>query len=231
VPPSVRHALAILVWPLQRLSGSLNSIKSDAGAFTAFTTMLGTIAQVAGVFLGLYFATLSLLASSSYRDVPADLRAIVVEERAGSVYLKLVAFTCAVALCMLGLSSIGLHAGALSAVAVTILSVVSTLSFLPLGIRAFSFFDPGSLAVHLTERVERAALDATPRGYLWDDRSFQSHSQREAAHAMDILRSLVDVTAGTAHSARSMLTIGRRSLSTLRQYSRTKADIPPTTLV
>lgn len=189
--------------------------------------LYSTTAQIAGVFLGLYFTALSLLASTSYREVPADLRRVVVEERVGSVYLKVVAFTGALALYCLGAQVVGFEPGVLNASLVTLLGALSVVSFVLLGLRVFTFFDPSSVGAYLTARIIDAATAATPRGYGWRDISFQSHQQALAQRAADSLRTLVKITAASPAGAHGLGETGRRVIVTLAAYSALKPDIPP----
>lgn len=168
----------------------LDSWRANSGSdrFSSLSTLYGTVVQIAGVFLGLYFATLSVLASTSYREVPADLRAVVVQERAGTFYLKLVAFTGAAALYNLGGMALGFDWGMLNAGATVVLAAISILSFVLLGLGAFTFFDPSALSVVLTGRIAEASRAATSAGYRWDDPSFQVRAQAEAEQAASTLR-------------------------------------------
>jgi hypothetical protein len=190
-------------------------------------SLFATAAQIAGIFLGLYFTALSVLASTSYRDVPADLRRVVMEERAGTVYLKVVAFTGATSLYCLGAQSLGLEPGGLNGAFVALLSALSVLSFVVLGLRAFNFFDPSSVAGYLSARIMDAAQAATPTGYGWNRASFQAHQHDLAYEALDSLRSLVRVTAASPTFARGLSEVGRKTLGTLASYYHIKSEIPP----
>lgn len=128
----------------------LVSLKLDS---SAYTTLAGTIAQVAGVFLGLYFAAISSVASSVYSRVSADVRAVVVEERVGNVYVRLVATLGAVALIDLAMLASGLSPGKLNLAFLLIMSVLSIFAFVVLGVRTFNFFDPTGIASHLLQRI------------------------------------------------------------------------------
>ncbi|HEY4129454.1 MAG TPA: hypothetical protein VGM50_02500 [Gemmatimonadaceae bacterium] len=188
--------------------------------------LYATIAQIAGVFLGLYFTALSVVASTSYRDVPADLRSVVVEERAGTIYLKVVAYTGASALICLGALSAGWSPGVFNVGALAVLSAASILSFVVLGLRVFTFFDPGSIATYLSSRIVDSARASTPRGYAWTDQSFQSHQQRIASRAANALRTLVGVTSSSTTSASSVAAVAKRALATLAAYASIKPEIP-----
>ena len=77
----------------------------------AHAALLVTGAQVAGVFLGLYFAAISVVAGNAYGDVPPDLRSVLIEDRVGSFYLKVVGFTGGACLFALGMLALGYSLG------------------------------------------------------------------------------------------------------------------------
>ena len=66
-----------------------------------YTNLLATVAQVTGVFLGLYFTAVSAVASAAYAKVPNTVRALVIHEKVGNVYVQLVAFEAALAMLLL----------------------------------------------------------------------------------------------------------------------------------
>ncbi|MYD00430.1 MAG: hypothetical protein F4X13_14350, partial [Gammaproteobacteria bacterium] len=104
-------SLARAVAPDQRLEG-------------AHAALLATGAQVTGVFLGLYFATVSVVAGTAYGDVPPELRSVLIEDRVGSLYLKVVGFTGGACLFALGMLALGYSLGAGSAVVFALLGAV-----------------------------------------------------------------------------------------------------------
>lgn len=194
-----------------------------------YSTFLSTTAQIAGVFLGLYFTTMSLVASTSYKDVPREVRAAVLAEKVGSIYLQAVALLCAVALMLLAALSIrvGWSAGLLNFVALIGLSVTAVFSFVVLGKRAFEFFDPATLTAHLTQDFFVAVRSATTRGLHHRDRSFQAGYQKQAARALDTLHATTRLCAdGDQAGSASTLAACKAALLALRAYLALKSDIP-----
>ena len=81
----------------------------------AHSALLVTGAQVTGVFLGLYFAAISVVASTAYGEVSPELRSVLMADRVGSFYLKVVGFTGGACLFALGMLALGYTLGAGSA--------------------------------------------------------------------------------------------------------------------
>ena len=134
-------------WPwLAHVYESLKIFHLDP---SAAASLLSTLAQIAGVFLGLYFAAVGTLISARYSNVPPNVRGLMFADKLGNQYIKLVALFGAVATLLLAGQSIGIQTGLLNMVLVTILGVATILSFVLLGRRAFEFFDPASLVSQL----------------------------------------------------------------------------------
>lgn len=210
-------------WRVINVAQRFISRRADANAQLS---LYSTVAQIAGVFLGLYFTALTVVASTSYRDVPAGIREVVIEERAGNVYLKVVAFTGAAALFCLIALTLGWAPGALNAILVALLSTLSVVSFTKLGLRVFSFFDPTSVAAYLAGQIIDAADASTPKGYRWSDPSFQQYQQRAAARAVTSFSNLIPITSTAANSTDALAAVASRALATLLGYSQLKPQIP-----
>ena len=67
----------------------------------ASASLLSTLAQIAGVFLGLYFAAVGTLISARYSNVPPNVRELMFADKLGNQYIKLVALFGAVATLLL----------------------------------------------------------------------------------------------------------------------------------
>lgn len=193
----------------------------------ATVALFATIAQVEGAFLGLYFAALSVIASTTYREVPASIRAVVVEERAGTVYLRAVSVAGAGALYCLGLLALGIAPGILNAAAIGGMAALSVPAFVVLGLRAFTFFDPSSIARTLTARIRDASRDAAYHALRGDSAAFEKHALTLARAAASTLRELVSVTKAGSHSEVGLAAIASDGLITLREYARAKGEIAP----
>jgi hypothetical protein len=64
---------------------------------STYVSLLSTVAQISGIFLGLYFTAVGVVVSAVYSRVPGDVRALLVQEKTGNLYLRIVALLCAVA--------------------------------------------------------------------------------------------------------------------------------------
>ena len=187
-----------------------------------------TGAQVTGAFLGLYFTAISVVAGTAYGDVPPDLRSVLIEDRVGRFYLKVVGFTGGACLFALGMLALGYSLGAGSAVVFALLGSASILSFITLGKRVFKFLDPQAVTSSLTSDIASAVNSVAASGVLAGDRSIQAHHQKVAARKLDAWEELVLVSIGRSQSASALKVIGQNAVSLLLWYSGAKLPIPKT---
>lgn len=104
-----------------------------------------TLAQISGLFLGLYFTAISVVAGTNYARVPTEILDALVREKVGNLYIRIVALFGGVSLILLGLVNLGYTPGTLNIILALLLGVASLFSFVELGRRAFYFFDPTKL--------------------------------------------------------------------------------------
>ena len=194
----------------------------------AHGTLLGTGAQVTGVFLGLYFAAISVVAGTAYGDVPSELRSVLIEDRVGRFYLSVVAFTGGACLFALGTQALGYSLGVGSAVTFALLGAASMLTFIPLGKRVFGFLDAGAVTRSLTADIATAVQSVAASGILAGDRSIQAHHQKVAARKLDAWEEMVLVSSGRLQSSSALRVIGQNAVSLLRWYSEAKLPIAKT---
>ena len=161
------------------------------------TTPLTTGAQVAGIFLGLYFTAISVVASTAYGDVPPELRSILIKDQVGRLYLRAVSFTGGACLFGIGAQALGYSLGVSSAVAFAFLGAASVLAFIPLGMRVFRFLSPEMVTSSLKNDIETAVKSVAGSGT-------QAHHQKFAAHKLDAWEEMVFVSSDRSHSSSAL---------------------------
>ena len=212
------------------MDGWAEALAPGQPAEEAHAALLVAGAQVTGVFLGLYFTAVSVVASTAYGNVPPELRSVLIEDEVGNVYLKLVGYTGATCLFALGALAVGYSLGPLSALVFALLGSASILSFLLLGKRVFQFLDPEAVTNSLARDIAVAVKSVSGTGILASDRSIQAHHQKVAARSLDAWEELASVSIGRLQSASSLRKIGQGAASLLRRYSEAKLAIPKTNL-
>ena len=191
----------------------------------AKTTLLSTSAQVSGVILGLYFATVGVVASTSYGDVPPELRSELFKDKIGGFYLRMIGFTLGACLFGLGARALGFFPGPITVTVLAVFSIASVMAFIPLAKRVYIFLSPEGLIGSLMEDIRTAVNSVSTPGILSKDQSIQAHHQQIAAQKLNALEKMVFVSNNRSHSASALKEIGRNAGLLLCWYSKAKQPI------
>lgn len=202
--------------------GSGNSSTDDS-----YGELLSGAAQISGVFLGLYFTSVSIVVSTAYARVPADIRMLLLREQVGNLYIRVVALFGAVSWTLLALLSLGVAPLWLGVVFVAILGVLSILSFVMLGIRSFQFFDPSLLAQSVLQDIHRWASLATMGTRSSEDPNFQSHYRRQADRLSQTYARICMLMAEGERTGDATKRVLLATLTFIVVYAQIKSNIPP----
>lgn len=223
-------ALALVV-AMDLLNHALTEQATDWGwssvSSGAYDVLLEAVAGVTGVFLALYFTAVSTVAASVYFNVPHDIRALIVRDRLGNLYVMGVAFTMALAVLLLIAHALTGRAYELGPPVIGIFAAFSIFAFIRLGQRAFYLADPTALAGTLTYDFTSWFKRATDDGWRWQDPSFQEHYRQRAQQTIASLSSLLAIAGDQPHlrgSSERQLT-GQVSIL-LRRYLTFRDRVP-----
>jgi len=100
------------------VNGLTSRFSSSLGE-NAFVSLFSTLAQISGIFIGLYFAAISSIASAVYVRVPADVRRLMLEEKTGNIYIRTVAFLGVLSVTVLTAKAAGYTVGSFVIIATT----------------------------------------------------------------------------------------------------------------
>lgn len=220
------------------ITNSLPSVTTALPAFTAleqalngaagnsFPSMLGTIAQVTATLIGLYFAAVVVVASTTYSNVSQNIRGFIAREKIGNRYIQFVAFVAALCLLQLGASIFGFTAGVLNAIIIVLLATIAVVGFLPLGIRLFQFYDPAALLEnYVFPDLSRTIGQMMNSGPFKNSGALQSHYSQMAARLLDTAGEILAQMKSDRRHA-SLLRAGQLALGMMRQYHQAKSSIP-----
>lgn len=191
----------------------------------AYDVLFETIGGVTGVFLALYFTAVSTVAATAYADVPTETRDLLVREKLGNSYVRVVAFLTAFSVGALGLHALNKGPFGLAVVVAVFGSGVAVFAFVALGRRAFQFFDPvaiASLALSdLADAVGRASgVHRPPRD------ANAAVARGDAKRVADALSSLIALAVERPRLGSALGALLRRVLTATSQYMIAKAAIP-----
>jgi hypothetical protein len=157
----------------------------------SYIGLMTTVAQAAAAMLALFFTAISVVTSTTYAKITTEVRSLIAEDDLNRRYLSLLAHTAATATAGVGLHALGLGGSSALAAYVVILSAVSLLAFLPLGIRTFALFDPSNLTGYPMRAFAQALRVATHTGRRWLDPAFQNYANRNAEKQLQLLSDLM----------------------------------------
>jgi hypothetical protein len=226
----LRSASTLLEW-LARHSPKAHVVAAWFQRTLPDTTLsvgtLSTLAQISGLFLGLYFTAISVVAGTNYARVPAEILDALVREKVGNLYIRIVALFGGISLMLLGASNLGYRPGVLNLILVSLLGIASVFSFVELGRRAFYFFDPTRLVNFVAGDILRATRSATCLGFGWRDPSFQDYYRKQADNDIRIYEDVILLSDRESRlQGRSLLGLVLQFLALLEVYSQEKKRIP-----
>lgn len=194
---------------------------------TQYVDLMGAASQIAGVFLGLYFATIGVVLSTSYSRTAHRIRQLIIQEHVGTRYIQWVALFGTISWLLYGLAVAGQPPLRGGIAVVTLLGLISILSFVVLGLRLFRFLDPTVLSDRILHEASKWVSRAHRTRYRADDPSFQDFYRRQCSSLLTTYGELARQVVRTRETTDSDLTLlSMRALSFLARYSSTKSAIP-----
>lgn len=160
----------------------------------AYVQMLTVIAGVTGVFLGLYFTAVSTVISNAYSSVSGDVRGLILGDRLGNKYVKLVAFVTALSVILLAFSATDITPLHFAIPVLAIVSCLAIFAFVNLGLRTFFLSDPTLFFGTLSLELQKWVKQATYRGYQWRNPNFQAHYRKQALKSATTLATLAKIS-------------------------------------
>ncbi|HUU89226.1 MAG TPA: hypothetical protein VMX17_15940 [Candidatus Glassbacteria bacterium] len=196
-----------------------------------FKTLLATIASVSGIFLGLYFTAISVVAGSVFAKVPDNLRKLLLEEKVGNEYIHILTIVASAAIILLGYISFGGFPGVLNSLFIIIMGCFGIFCFGKLGLRVFFFFDPTTLSHAIFHKLYNNIRLSTISGFRWADPNFQLGYHKLASENISILNTLINLCAEETHLQRKPLSdIFGQTIYFLTFYEKERSRIPSDSL-
>lgn len=219
-------AVSLPEWlPLRSsIAEAVRRLHSDA---SSLITMFSIAAQVAGVLLGLYFATFGIIMSGAYAEIEESVRNLLISERVSNAYVRWLVSLLVTSILLLGFASAGIAPGLLNLLQVVVLAILASSGFVSLAKWLYRLFSPIPLVSFLIRRLHRAARQVSI-GHLGSmNYAFQSYHQRQAQQDLGLLSSITSHVASQGLTASSGLAyLGRQALAAFVLYSEIKGKIP-----
>ena len=184
--------------------------------------------QVSASLLGFYLASVSIVLGTSYHDVSAEVRALILGRSQVKFYLQSIGMAIGAGLTLVLLKSMGVSYGYLTVVAYALLVAFGGWAFVQLAFGAFNLFNPITLSREPLRVLFHAISKFDSKGLMGDEAVLQT-TAREANRALRILAELVQLTSNRASVDRSGLADMVGNLLMLAQfYGQRKHLLAPT---
>jgi hypothetical protein len=194
---------------------------------TDYVTFLAAISSIGGVFIGLYFASISTVGGAMYAKVPNDIRGLLAHERLGNVYMRFLSFLTFLCLVLIALRISNFPRIYVAVPFITFSAGIGIFAFVKLGQRAFNLFDPTALSYYLFEQMHHWLKTVKVGGFQWMDTSFQHHAYRQTSATLDTLETLADLTEKEPHlNGSPFIELSKNILQFLTHYNHAKRKIP-----
>ena len=191
-------------------------------------SILGTLAQALAAILALFFATISVIASTSYAKLATTIRTLVAYDNLNRRYLGLLAHATALSIIALVSQCLGHTPSVLIVTYIAGLAVLGILCLFAVGARTFALFNPASLAVYPLAAFHRALRIVEPPGWRWLLPSLQAHASTIARHQLDVIEELVTSAISDDHPSmrHAVHELALHVHRLLRLYASHKSHIP-----
>lgn len=214
-----------------RTSGILPDVLPDVSLLgpaskDGVLAFVGAGVAAAATLLGLYYATVGVVASTVYKDVPGEVRDLFVRERDGETYIYALVLAVAGGLTVLALSAFGYPVAGLTILVLAGVAILTTVWLAVLGQRLFGFFDPTMLSRSLPKQIAGAVHDAAGRKTRGNE-SRQRRAHVDAVNGLAMFRQIAEIVERANYGdARAPLTISYQLLRLVARYSQSKDAIP-----
>lgn len=214
---SLLFLIVLLLLPIQEIQDNY------IGSYDDF---LIAVASITGIFLSLYFTGLNTVIGSLYAKSPKPVRELLIQERVNHFSVRFLVFLALLCLELLAIGILFDKRPISSVIAVATFGCFAVLFFAELGKRAFYFFDPSLFGNQLQSEILKWAISSTPKGFVFNDPSFQNHYRKKAENAVAGFKGLIDLAKTETHLKETLDEITNEIQRTYIRYLQVKKSIP-----
>lgn len=194
---------------------------------SSYVEILSVVAGVCGVIIGLYYAAILSLGSSTYSKMPSEAKELLRKEPIGSVFVWYLSFLTFFSISLLALYYFKFVDSFFGIKLVLVGSGLAVFGLSKLGYRLFYFTDPTILASSALDLLNESFELATAKKLNSGDSSFQQHYNKQANISLNTYALLANIAKTEDHlKTESYLGLCQSGLYSLARYLRVKNSIP-----
>lgn len=168
---------------------TLNSINNSE-----YITFLSAIAAIGGVFIALYFSSLSAINATLYSTFSKNLRDLLFRDSVNNTYIKLLSYTTFFSFTLIGFFLLGFEKIYISIPILLLLIGFSIFSYYGMGIRMHQLLSSDTLSHSIFNNIHKYMNYATKNDICNKDISFQKHYFNLASQEIKLLISLIETS-------------------------------------
>lgn len=185
-------------WLKALLHGYLKSenVKFDLNliANSEYITFLTAIAAIGGVFVGLYFSSLSGINATLYSTFSKDLRDLLYRDKISNRYIRNLSFTTFFAFTLIVFFLLGFEKIYIAIPILLILIGYTIFSYFKMGNRMHELLNTDTLSHSIFKNLFKYIDNAVKDDIYKKDKAFQSHYSKLASQEIKLLTSLIETS-------------------------------------
>lgn len=192
-----------------------------------YITFLSAIAAIGGVFIALYFSSLSGINATLYSTFSNNLRDLLYREKRGNSYIKFLSYTTFFAFTLIVFCLLGYKPNYIAIPIMLMLIGITIFSYFRLGIQMHRLLNVDTLSYSIFKNLYKYIGNSIKKDIYNYDKNFQNHYYTLASSEIKMLISLLETSLGNykIHND-SLQTISLIILELLTDYQRKKKLIP-----
>ncbi|MCG3658322.1 hypothetical protein [Aliarcobacter butzleri] len=159
-----------------------------------YITFLSAIAAIGGVFIALYFSSLSAINATLYSTFSKNLRDLLYRDTVSNTYIKLLSYTTFFSFTLIGFFLLGFEKIYISIPILLLLIGFSIFSYYGMGSRMHELLSSDTLSHSIFNNLYKYINYATKNDIYNKDISFQKHYFRLASQEIKLLKSLIETS-------------------------------------
>lgn len=196
-----------------------------------YITFLSAIAAIGGVFIALYFSSLSAINATLYSTFSKNLRDLLYRDKISDTYIRILSITTFFSFTLIGFYLLGFEKIYIAIPILLLLIGFSIFSYFGMGNRMHELLSSDTLAHSIFNNLYRYINYTTKSDIYNHDKSFQKHYFSQASNEIKLLSSLIETSLENykIHNA-SFQNITLNIFKLLTYYQIKKRQIPHNSL-
>jgi hypothetical protein len=192
INPYIEHCIKVLLHDYLKPDNVV--FKLNLVTNSEYITFLTGIAAIGGVFIGLYFSSLSGINATLYSTFSKDLRNLLYRDKLSNRYIRNLSFSTFFAFTLIVFFLLGFEKIYIAIPILLFLIGFTIFSYLKIGNRMHELLNVDTLSVPVFDNIFKYIKNATRKDIYSRDKNFQNHYFSLATQELKILTSLLETS-------------------------------------